>query len=419
MLYHQSSQLGHFQTLNQLEEFLSATEQIEFSFHSKSDRYRFILDHLIQFKYNNLSKADKGVLLRFLSHVCGYSHIQTKRLAAHYVHTGTLPSQTSPTHGFRAKYTAQDIELLSKTDEAHGTLSGPATKKLFERAWQVFNQPEYQRLADISVSHIYNLRQSKVYQKNRRQFDKTKPRASSIGERRKPDPKGKLGYIRVNTVHQGDLDKVKGVYYINAVDDVTQFEIICATEKISEAYLMPILEQLIDQFLFKILGFHADNGSEYVNHTLARLLNKLLIEFTKSRPRHSNDNALVETKNGAIARKYFGYAHIPQKWAPLINQFCMQHLNTYLNYHRPCFFPEVRINDKGKQIKAYPYKNMMTPYDKFKSLTQADQFLKPYINFEHLDELAYDICDNEAALQMNKAKQQLFKLIFERKHKVA
>ena len=408
-----------FQTLNQLEEFLSATEQIEFTFKSKADRYRFILDYLIQFKYNSLSKADKGVLLRVLSHICGYSYVQIKRLAAHYMHHGTLPEKTQPTQGFNTKYTAQDIELLSQTDEAHGTLSGPATKKLFERAWQVFNQPDYQRLANISVWHLYNLRQSKTYQKNRCYFSKTKPRAGSIGERRKPDPNGKPGYIRVDTVHQGDLDKVKGVYYINAVDDVSQFEIVCATEKISETYLVPILEQLMAQFPFAIKGFHADNGSEYVNHTLARLLNKLLIEFTKSRPRHSNDNALVETKNGAIVRKYFGYAHIPQKWAPAINQFCMQHLNPYLNYHWPCFFAETRINNKGKQVRHYPYKNMMTPYDKFKSLPQAKQFLNPNITFEQLDELAFEICDNQAALQMKKAQGQLFKMIFERKHKVA
>src|SRR3954471_17680349 len=47
-----------------------------------------------------------------------------------------------------------------------------------------------------------------------------------------------------------------------------------------------------------------------VNHTVARLLNKLLIEQTKSRPRHSNDNGLVETKNGAVIRKHRGYGYI-------------------------------------------------------------------------------------------------------------
>jgi transposase InsO family protein len=58
---------------------------------------------------------------------------------------------------------------------------------------------------------------------------------------------------------------------------------------------------------FPIRGFHSDNGSEFINQTLARLLNKLLIEQTKSRLRHSNDNGLVETKNGAVIRKHMGY----------------------------------------------------------------------------------------------------------------
>ena len=97
---------------------------------------------------------------------------------------------------------------------------------------------------------------------------------------------------------------IKGLYHINAVDEVSQFEIVCAVEKISERYLIPVLEQLLDQFPFIILGFHADNGSEYINRHVVKLLKKLLIELTKSRARHANDNALVESKNGSIIRKH-------------------------------------------------------------------------------------------------------------------
>ena len=124
----------------------------------------------------------------------------------------------------------------------------------------------------------------------------------AIGERRKPQPDGKPGYIRIDTVHQGDQDKVKSVYHINAVDEVTQFEIICSVEKISEQYLMPALEEILASFPFTLLGFHSDNGSEYVNRRVAELLQKLFVEFTKSRSRHSNDNALAESKNGSIIR---------------------------------------------------------------------------------------------------------------------
>ena len=125
----------------------------------------------------------------------------------------------------------------------------------------------------------------------------------------------------MDTVHQGDLDGKKGVYHLNAVDEVTQFEIVCSVEKISERYLIPVLSALLEQFPFVILGFHADNGSEYINRHVAQLLNKLLIGLTKSRARQTNDNALVESKNGAIVRKHLGYGHIPQRFAPLINAF--------------------------------------------------------------------------------------------------
>ena len=213
-------------------------------------------------------------------------------------------------------------------------------------------------------------------------------------------------------MHQGDQDKVKGVYHINAVDEVTQFEVVCSVEKISENYLMPALEQMLESFPFVIRGFHSDNGSEYINRRVAKLLKKLFIEFTKSRSRHSNDNALAESKNASVVRKLFGYIHIPQKWASEINIFNRSFLNPYLNYHRPCFFPETTINDKGKQQKIYLYKNMMTPYEKLKSLPDVKMYLKPEISFEVLDKYAAKMSDNEAAEQLQKARHKLFDLIF-------
>jgi hypothetical protein len=192
-----------------------------------------------------------------------------------------------------------------------------------------------------------------------------------------------------------------------------------SVEKISEAYLIPILAQMLNSFPFVIKGFHADNGSEYINRNVAALLQKLLIEFTKSRSRQTNDNALAEGKNAAIVRKQFGYLHIPQKWAPQMNKFNVDNLCPHINYHRPCFFPEIKIDTKGKQRKIYPYKNMMTPYDKLKSLAEAVQYLKPGITFEILDELATRISDNESAIQLRTERNKLFNLIFEQDRKQA
>jgi len=76
-----------------------------------------------------------------------------------------------------------------------------------------------------------------------RRFSKTRPAVSRIGERAKPDPKGQPSYIRVDTVHQGDLNGYKGVYHINTVDEVTQWEILASVERISEAYLVLALRE--------------------------------------------------------------------------------------------------------------------------------------------------------------------------------
>lgn len=406
-------------TLDHVRQFLNGLGAMEFRIDAKAARYTWIQATLLRFHYPQLRKVEKGLLLDFLQKVSGYSRIQVKRLTQQSLQTGQLHRRQRPVQGFRRLYTLEDIRLLAQTDELHGTLSGPATKKLCERAWLCFGQSEYHRLAGISVSYLYVLRHSSSYRHVRQHFEKTRPTVSRLGERRQPQPNGRPGYLRVDTVHQGDLDGVKGVYHINAVDEVTQFEIVCSVEKISERYLIPVLADLLDQFPFLILAFHADNGSEYINKHVVKLLNKLLIELTKSRVRHCNDNALVESKNGAIIRKQLGYVHIPQQWAPQLNAFHRDHLNPYINFHRPCFFPVVIIDAKGKARKRYPYKAMMTPYEKFTSLPKPEQYLKPGRTLPQLEALATAISDNEAAKQLKAAKHTLYQAIFEQNHRTA
>lgn len=262
-----------------------------------------------------------------------------------------------------------------------------------------------------SNGHLYNLRHSVGYQRLRRHYDKTRGNSVKIGVRRPPRPDGRPGFLRVDTVHQGDLDGIKGLYHINAVDEVTQRQVIVSVERISEHYLLPALKTLLETFPFVILGFHSDNGSEYINHTVAKLLEKLRIEMTKSRSRKSTDNALVEGKNGSIVRKHLGYEHIPGRFAQQVNAFAIEVLTPYLNFHRPCLFPEEIIDAKGKRKRRYPYEQLMTPYDKLKSLSEAERHLKPGITFQQLDDIAMQCSDNEAAKRLNEAKAQLFRSI--------
>lgn len=399
------------QTVAQIEVFLTGTGDIALKV-PKAERYGFIERTLKRLGYAPLSRCGKGVVLRYFERMTGLSRQQITRLVQRYRKSGKVASRrTPPKKGFSRRFDLTDVALLAEMDALHNTLSGPATKKLMERAVQLFGDTRFERLAGISVSHLYNLRGGKDYQNTRRHWTKTRPSGVSIGIRRAPQPNGMPGYIRIDSVHQGDQDGVKGVYHINAVDSVTQFQLVATCEKISEAYLLPVIRQLLEEFPFAILGFHADNGSEYINYQVARLLEKLRIEFTKSRPRQSNDNALAESKNGAVVRKQLGYAHIPQQFADKVNAFCADFLNPYVNFHRPCFFPETITDAKGKERKRYRYEEMKTPYEKLKSLPNASQHLKPGVTFEQLDAIAAKMSDNEAAAALNKARQRLFQTI--------
>ena len=407
-------------TLADLQAFLTGTVAMDFTV-AANERYAFIARTVRRFGYTRLKRADKAVVLRFLERVSGYSRQQLTRLVKRGRERRPLVKHYRGSRTrFARLYTGADVLLLAHTDTLHGTLSGLATKKLMERAYGIFGDNRYRRLATISVAHLYNLRQRPGYQHQRQVWTKTRPATVPIGERRAPAPHNRPGYLRVDSVHQGDQDGLKGVYHINAVDSVTQYEGVATCERISEAFLIPVLEALLLRFPFTILGFHSDNGSEYINHQVAGRLNKLLIaEQTKSRSRHSNDNAQAESKNGAIVRKHLGYSHIPQRFATLVNAFCRDHLNPYVNFHRPCLFAETITDAKGRERKRYPYQLMMTPYEKLKSLPRAQQYLKAGITFEQLDAKAGALSDNDAAQCLNHARAMLFKTIFRRSRTAA
>ena len=407
--------LEQLTTIDAIAQFLEGTQAVAFNVATnKQERYRWVQKTLVKHRYMLLGKADKGTVTRYLMKVTDYSLAQTKRLIRQYVKTGVVSVKPARRNGFKRVYTEADIRLLAAMDERHGQPSGAVLKKLCERAHKRFDQSGYQQLADISVSHLYNLRASKTYQRQRCALTKTRPKAASIGVRRKPSPNAQPGYIRIDSVHQGDQDRRKGIYHVNAVDKVTQFQVIITLERISEEFMLPALKRILALFPFKIRGFHADNGGEYINYTVAELLEKLRIEFTKSRPRHSNDNGLVESKNGSVIRKLYGYTHRPQHYAADFAELNSHQVYRYVNFHRPCYFPTTVTDAKGKQRKKYRYDDMTTPSEKFRSLSRPSQHLKPGITLKNLDAFANKMTDNEAAEQLNSARDHLFKQLHER-----
>ena len=393
-------------SLEQIRAFLAASEPVRFEGRNREEVYGWVNQALRQQGYDQLGRVGRGWVRRYLGKMTGLSRAQLTRLIGQHLGGEEVKPRRYQRHRFPTHYTRADIELLAAVDEAHETLSGPATQRLLQRAFYDFGERSYGRLAQLSVAHLYRLRQSRTYRQRRVDYRPTRPSMVAIGERRAPQPEGRPGYLRVDTVHQGDLDGSKGVYHINAVDEVTQWEVVGATAQISEAWLLPVLEGMLAQFPFRIRGFHSDNGSEFINHTVAGLLNKLLVEQTKSRPRHSNDNGLAESKNGAVVRKHMGYGHIAAPHAAAIAAFYEQHFNPYLNFHRPCGVPQQTVNDKGKVKRIYRW--YATPWEILRQLPGVARYLKPELTIEDLDRQARAQTDLEAARQMQAAKQKLF-----------
>jgi len=399
-------------SLQQIKEFLKSSEPITFKSELRSERNEWIQSVIMRHRYLKCRKKHKIILRRYIIKMTGLSKAQTTRLINEYKKRGTLKPKEQRRRLFEKIYTKADIELLALVDNAHKRLSGPATVKIMKDEFELFGKKEFERLKNISVAHLYRLRSAPRYRERSLVYSKTNPVKVNIGERRKSQPDGKPGFLCVDTVHQGDKDGKKGIYHINMTDIVTQYEFVGAVEAISENFMKKILSELLEKFPFTIIEFHADNGSEYINRTVVELLNKLLIQLTKSRPRHSNDNGLAETKNGAVVRKHMGYIHIPQKNADAVNKFYFDYFNDYLNYHRPCGFPKTITDRKGKERKIYPHSGYQTPYERLKSLTGAENYLKSGISFKELDEIAYAKSHTEYAKEMLKEKQKMFKNLF-------
>lgn len=396
-------------TLAQVREFLQGTQTLELvSQQDPQVRYAHVARTLERLGYTQLGRKDRSLVLRYLERTSGYASAQVTRLVARVLAGEALTQRyVAPKHAWAQRFTPEDIDLLVQVDRAFGTLSGAATTRVLWRQWHVYREARFQRLSSISVSHLYNLRHSALYERQRVQRKGTSASAkgSQIGTRRAPNPQGHAGYIRIDSVHQGDHDGIKGVYHINAVDMLTQWQVVVCTEQINHSFMSTVVEMLIAQFPFTIQGIHADNGSEYINERMLELMEKARIELTKSRPRRSTDNALVEGKNGAVVRKMFGFAHIAKSRAGLINEFNQEHFNPLNNLHRPCLFATLKDDPAkpGRTRRHYAPEDARTPLEKLASLPAKMRHLKPGVTLKEIKAKATEQTDLQAALALQKA----------------
>jgi hypothetical protein len=397
---------NHIMSVTQLKELVKFGKCVKFNSSNKEETYEWISRALGKFRYFRESKKNRGVIKEYIVTMTGYSDDQIDKLIKRKKKFGRVFLMERTQHTFPKKYEAHDVALLADVTSALNHPNGKAVKQMMVDMYNIYGDTRFERLKQISVSHFYNLRETNIFQSRILNYTKTRPAKVNIGVRKKPSPFGKPGFLRVDSVHQGDLDKEKGVYHINLVDEVTQWEIVGCVEGISEGFLTPLLEELLRLFPFVILGFHSDNGSEYINKIVAMLLTKLSIEQTKSRSRKTNDNALVEGKNAAVVRKHMGYHHIPKKHAKEINMFYREYLNPHLNFHRHCAYPTDYTDSYGKVRKVY--ETYMTPCQRLLSLQNVETYLRPDITKQSLEQEQMKMSHVEAAEKLQEAKLKLF-----------
>jgi hypothetical protein len=404
----------HIPTLKQMADFVSGNHDVvRLRCQNKTEAYAYIARVLVEHHYPGLGKSEKGIVRAYLQIVVGYDRSHVARLITQYRDSGRIvpAGRTQPT--FTGIYTREDIAELARIDDLLDGLSGPSTCRVLKREYTTFGNTDYERLQHLSVAQLYRFRQSGTYRSVRIHYTKTKAVKIPIGERTKPRNDGRPGFLRVDSVHQGDRDGEKGVYHINLVDEVTQWEVVVCVEGVSEQFMIPALVAALELFPFVLLNFHSDNGSEYINYKVADLLQRMLVKLTKSRPYHSGDNGLAETKNGSIIRKALGWTHIPRTPdnVEAINQWYTAWFVPYLNFHRACAFRTTTVDEKGRRTHSYPRDGYLMPYEKLKSLPAAEQYLKLGVSFELLDRQAYALSDTQWAASMQVQKAAMWESI--------
>jgi len=406
---------SHIVSLSQVEENIATITIPIFSFESHEKAYAWVDAILDRFSYHakgrkRLSKKEKMSVRKYIRMYTTYSRSQITRLIREKDKNHTLKyGKGKKRNTFKKIYTKEDAELLAEADNAYRRMSGNAMRQTFKDEFELYGKKDYKRLANISHGHFYRLRSSDTYKEKSITIGRTISVSRAIGIRKKPQPDGKPGYIRADTVHQGDLEGVKGVYHINLVDEVTQWEILFCVESITEGSMAYVVEQALKLFPFVVIGFHSDNGGENINGSVSEVLQKQFIEQTKSRSGRCNDNALIECKNGAVVRKHMGRWHLPKFEARKIQAFFRDFFNEFLNFHRMCAYPRTVVSDDGKKKKVY--EETMTPCQKLLSIPKVETYLRPDITIQSLKEKMIEHSHIEFAKIMAAAKQKLFAAI--------
>ena len=399
----------HPETLDEIREVLDGERTLAPRIRNRTEAYSSIQEIARRFDYTRLGRTEKGILRRFLGKVTGLSRAQVTRLLKQYRVTGGLADHRhAPSRPFPRRYTNSDVELLAEVDALHGTLSGPATRRLCARASQLFGDLRFERLAGISNGHLYNLRRSKTYRWHRRVMPPSPACPMAVGKRWRPRPFGQPGHLRVVSVGQSDLDALSGLYHLELVDEVTKFRFVGSVERLDGPCFAPLLDALMGAFPFTIRGFHSDVGPQRGNREVTALLQALYGALVR-REFRGTAYATARSSSGAVPCRLLGGDDRCGRAAERVNGFARRLLSPYLNYHRLCFFPTEQVDASGCIRRRYRDTDVMTPYERFKSLPGAARYLTPGTTFARLDADATAMSDGEAVRSLGEAGIRLFR----------
>ena len=138
-------------SIAQIKEFIKISGNIEFRAVSRKEKYAWIETVLMRFKYFSLRKKDKTILKRYLREMTGFSDAQLTRLIAKKKKFGLIAASSAKRNTFQKIYTPEDTALLIETDKAHDRLSGQATRRIFERMYDIFQDEGFKRCT-MSIS---------------------------------------------------------------------------------------------------------------------------------------------------------------------------------------------------------------------------------------------------------------------------
>ena len=400
-------------TLAEMREFLDASNTLSFAGTGRKQIYALLERVLRTQKYLGLAKKDKGIVRRYLVKISGLSKAQITRLIARWRERGVIEPRASRRHRFPHRYTPADIQLLAETDAAHEGLSAPAVRRILEREFKVHRQAQYERRASISASHIYNLRRTRAYREHHVHHTKTRASAVSIGERRKPDPRGQPGFVRVDTVHQGESPKGKG-----------SLSHQCCRHSDAMAGRGLLRNHLRGPFIASFRGDTASiplpypglsfrqrlgvsqlQGAETVEQIIGPGVHQVAGQsyhrqrFGGRQKRRGGTQAhRTRTDRGPSCRR--GAALLHGRFQPLFEL-------SPLNYHRPCGFATIELSDNGKRRRRYRLNDYRTPYEKLLSLNDWESYLKEGVSAARLEQQALRMSDTECALRMQQRKRKL------------